>query len=127
LFIGDDFSFCDGETVLIDAGPGKESYLWNTGATTQAIEADKTGEYWVTVSYEDCILSDTIRITEKVGNIDLGPDVDICEGELTKIDGKENFSWLWSDGSTNQVLETSHLGKHWVSVLDETGCAHPIQ
>jgi gliding motility-associated-like protein len=122
LFIGDDFSFCEGATAAIDAGPGKQSYLWNTGATTQSIEVDKTGDYWVTVSYEDCILSDTIHIIEKVGKVDLGPDVDICEGALTSIDGKENFSWLWSDGSTNQFLQTPHLGKYWVSVFDETGC-----
>jgi gliding motility-associated-like protein len=122
LFIGDDFKFCDGTTVSIDAGPGKESYLWNTGATTQSIQIDKTGEYWVRVSYEDCILSDTIRVDEVIGSIELGPDVSICEGETTKIDGKENFSWSWSDGSTGQFLETSLLGKYWVSVVDEIGC-----
>lgn len=122
LFIGDDFNFCDGATALIDAGPGKESYLWNTGATTQSIEIDKTGEYWVTVSYEDCILSDTVHVKEIVGKVDLGPDVNICEGELTNVDGKENFSWLWSDGSRNQFLETPYIGKYWVSVFDETGC-----
>ena len=122
LFIGDDFNFCDGATASIDAGPGKESYLWNTGATTQSIEIDKTGDYWVTVSYEDCILSDTIHINEIVGKVDLGPDVDICNGELAKIDGKENFSWLWSDGTTSQFLETPHLGTYWISVFDETGC-----
>ena len=122
LFIGDDFKFCDGATVSIDAGPGKESYLWNTGATTQSIQIDKTGDYWVTVSYEDCILSDSIHVDEVIGAVDLGPDVGICEGETTKIDGKENFSWLWSNGSTNQFLETDHLGKYWVSVFDENGC-----
>jgi gliding motility-associated-like protein len=122
LFIGDDFNFCDGATSLIDAGPGKESYLWNTGETTQSIEIDKSGDYWVTVSYEDCILSDTLRVNEVVGKVDLGPDVNICEDELTKIDGEENFSWLWSDGSTNQFLETPDLGKYWVTVFDETGC-----
>ena len=34
----------------------------------------------------------------------------------------ENFSWLWSDGSTGQYLRTKVLGKHWVNVVDDYGC-----
>ncbi len=35
---------------------------------------------------------------------------------------KENFSWVWSDGSTQQFLETKELGTYWVSVSDNIGC-----
>ena len=34
----------------------------------------------------------------------------------------ENFSWLWSDGSTDQYLRTKVPGKHWVNVVDDYGC-----
>jgi gliding motility-associated-like protein len=122
LFIGDDFDFCDGATAIIDAGPGKESYLWNTGAATQSIEVDETGDYWVTVVREDCVLSDTIHVSERIPKIDLGPDVSVCEGDTARVDGKENFSWQWSDGTSQQFLETKNLGKYWVSVFDEIGC-----
>ncbi len=122
LFIGDDFDFCEGATATIDAGPGKESYLWSTGATTQAIDVSETGDYWVKVVREECVLYDTIHINEKIGKVDLGPDVQLCPGATSKIDGKENFSWLWSNGSTKQYLETSELGKYWVTVFDNVGC-----
>ena len=59
LFIGDDFTICEGNTATIDAGPGKETYLWSTGATTQSIDVDDPGDYWVRVTREDCMLSDT--------------------------------------------------------------------
>ncbi|MEX1241216.1 MAG: hypothetical protein WEB30_15940, partial [Cyclobacteriaceae bacterium] len=122
LFIGDDLDFCEGEIATFDAGPGKESYLWSTGASSQKIDVSTAGQYWVKVEREDCILYDTIRVDVKTGHLDLGPDVVTCRGDTAKIDGKENFSWQWSDGSTGQFLETKKEGKHWVSVRDYTGC-----
>ena len=55
LFIGDDLTMCEGNTAIIDAGPGKETYLWNTGETTQSIDVADPGDYWVRVTREDCI------------------------------------------------------------------------
>jgi len=122
LFIGDDFAICTGQTATLDAGPGKESYLWSTGEITQSIEVADEGDYWVTVTREDCVLSDTIHMDVKDGMEDLGPDVSLCPGDSTNIDGKENFSWLWSDGTTEQYLHTTIPGKYWVSVFDDIGC-----
>lgn len=122
LFIGDDFNFCEGATATIDAGPGKETYLWSTGETTQAINVAESGEYWVKVTREECVLYDTIRVNARTAKVDLGPDVALCPGDTSKIDGRKNFSWLWSDGSTGQYLETSGLGKYWVNVFDDVGC-----
>lgn len=122
LFIGDDFAICEGDSAIIDAGPGKESYVWSTGATTQSINVTDPGDYWVTVVTEDCILTDTIHMDVRKGMVDLGPDVELCPGGTTKIDGKDNFRWLWSDGTTGQYLETMQLGKYWVSIFDNIGC-----
>lgn len=122
LFIGDDFAMCAGDTAIIDAGPGKELYTWNTGANTQKIKVHEAGDYWVTVQREECVLSDTLHVDVVTGSLDLGPDVELCLGETSNIDGKENFSWLWSNGGTGRFLETSELGKYWVSVYDYTGC-----
>ena len=122
LFIGDDFAICKGDTATIDAGPGKETYLWSTGATTQSIKVTDPGDYWVKVTREDCVLSDTVHMDVKTGHEDLGPDMELCPDATTNIDGKENFSWLWSDGSTGRYLRTKVLGKHWVNVVDDYGC-----
>ncbi len=122
LFIGDDLAICTGDSAVVDAGPGKESYLWSTGETTQSIEVRSAGDYWVRVVTEDCILTDTLHVDVRDGKVDLGPDVELCPGDTTNIDGGENFSWLWSDGSTKQFLQTTQLGKHWVSVFDNVGC-----
>ncbi|MEX2235430.1 MAG: gliding motility-associated C-terminal domain-containing protein [Cyclobacteriaceae bacterium] len=122
LFIGDDLDFCEGATAALDAGPEKESYLWSTGETSQKIEVSTPGEYWVKVEREECILYDTIKVAMKKGNLDIGPDHQVCRGDTAVIDGKENFLWQWSDGSTGQFLNTTKAGRYWVSVSDYTGC-----
>jgi gliding motility-associated-like protein len=122
LFIGDDFSICEGETAFLDAGANKESYLWSTGETTQQATVSDPGMYWVKVVKEECELVDSILVDVKTGKVELGPDVTLCLGDTTKIDGKENFSWTWSDSTTQQYLEISEPGKYWVDVVDYNGC-----
>lgn len=122
LFIGDDLNVCTGQQVRLDAGPGKESYLWSTGQTSQQIEVSATGTYWVRAEREECVLYDTVRVTFKTGSLDLGPDIDICRGDTARIDGGENFSWQWSDGTSGQYFHTTHEGAYWVSAFDYAGC-----
>jgi hypothetical protein len=122
LFLGDDFNLCTGESATLDAGPGKELYLWNTGETTQAITVDTTGDYSVRVVREDCILSDTVHIEVRNGFVDLGPDVALCEGDTIQIDGQDNFRWTWSDGTTKRFLNVTQPGAYWVDVIDNNGC-----
>jgi gliding motility-associated-like protein len=122
LFLGDDMGLCPGDSASIDAGPGKRSYLWSTGDTTQTIKVKQSGDYWVKAVTEQCILYDTIHVDVRKAKEDLGPDVRICAGDTARIDGKSNFSWLWSDGGADQFLNTTELGKYWVSVIDEIGC-----
>jgi len=41
---------CEGTAVVLDAGSGFVSYLWNTGEQTQTITANNAGTYFVTVT-----------------------------------------------------------------------------
>jgi gliding motility-associated-like protein len=52
-----------GSPVLLDAGPGFESYEWNTDATSQSITVDEPGTYTVKVQNEKCCFkTDTIQV-----------------------------------------------------------------
>lgn len=61
--LGQDQTICDGNTVTLDAGAGANTYLWNTGATTQTIDITTAGEYSVTVTNEfGCTGSDSYNL-----------------------------------------------------------------
>lgn len=48
--IGADQLLSCGEPVILNAGAGFDSYLWNTGETTESIAVNQTGNYSVTVN-----------------------------------------------------------------------------
>lgn len=122
LFIGDDVKMCEGDITTLDAGPGKGSYQWSTGATTQSITVDSPGKYWVTITSGDCTLTDTVHVSVKPKSFDMGPDLQICPFGKVKIDGQPNKSWTWSDGSTGRYLEVELPGKYGLEVIDYEGC-----
>ncbi|MDP4281181.1 MAG: gliding motility-associated C-terminal domain-containing protein [Bacteroidota bacterium] len=61
--LGNDITSCPGKDVTLDPGPGFSSYLWNTGATSQTIAVDTTGDYWIKVTNKyNCFVYDTIHV-----------------------------------------------------------------
>lgn len=62
--LGNDTTICVDEVLTLDAGSGS-GYVWSTGETTQTIEVDTTGNYWVEVSNASgCTAFDEIIVTE---------------------------------------------------------------
>lgn len=61
--LGPDRDICQGETTILDAGAGFKNYIWNTGATTQTLPVNTTGNYSVTVTdMNSCQNSDNIQV-----------------------------------------------------------------
>ena len=53
-------------------------------------------------------------------NVDLGPDVTICEGDTLLVDvSLPDASYLWNDGSTSPVHDLGTAGTYWVTVIVE--------
>jgi hypothetical protein len=69
VFLGNDTNVAPGAFILLDAGPGFNSYLWSTGAGTQTLKVDTAGHgtgvriIWVEVRDNNyCKGTDSIRI-----------------------------------------------------------------
>ena len=69
-----------GDTAMLNAGSGGNSYLWSTGDTTQSIAITQAGQYWVQVT-TNCmmILTDTIKVLSILPNINYLPDTFFCK------------------------------------------------
>ena len=86
--LGNDTTLCEGQTYKIDAGKGYQSYLWNSGETTQTISVNTSGTYSITVTnHSGCIAEDSIHVDFKP-NIFTTFDTSICFGETYFAGGK---------------------------------------
>ncbi len=86
--LGPDTSLCDGQNLLLNAGNGFQSYIWNTGELTQTITVSTSGTYSVQVSNSSgCLAEDSIHVTFNP-NTFTTVDTSICFGNLYFAGGK---------------------------------------
>ncbi|HLF62811.1 MAG TPA: choice-of-anchor V domain-containing protein [Saprospiraceae bacterium] len=122
----------DGQ-ISIDAsgGTGDVFYEWSNGATSPTITGLEAGDYTVTVTDENgCTTVANYTITEPavlIGTI-TGTMSLACFGDATGAlqvqggGGVPAYSFLWSNGSTNQTLTNLNAGNYSVTVTDANGC-----
>lgn len=65
--LGPDTTITYSDTMVLDAGNPGSTYQWSTGESTQTIDAYYQGDpvttYWVLVSLNECLSSDTVAVT----------------------------------------------------------------
>jgi PKD repeat protein len=129
---------CQGDSVVLTSAPGA-SYQWYLnnalipGATLQTYAALVTGTYKVKVTDAGgciCVSPDVIVVVNPLPPTTLtvnGSPIICGSGFLTLTAPSGNYSYLWSDASTNQSLfifqNTPGTYTYWVIVTDlSTGC-----
>jgi gliding motility-associated-like protein len=80
-----------------------DSFLWNTGATVNAIPASATGAYWERVSNAGCRTTDTIRVQFIPITAPLVADVTYCQFETPVPLTATGTSLLWYTAATGGV------------------------
>jgi hypothetical protein len=115
---------CAGDTALICAPAGFESYNWNTGDTTVCISAVNAGDYYVTVKASDTCgaFSNHINIsTYQISAVSTNQDGDTLKGFSERA-----YQWLLNDtaitGGTDSVYIASKPGNYILQVTDSNGC-----
>jgi gliding motility-associated-like protein len=124
LDLGSDTSLCDGTSIIIDAGSGFTSYIWQDASSAQTFTASTAGIIWVQVSDSiGCISTDTIvvAIIDTTITINLGADTGLCSGDTLALNpGGGNNTFVWQDGSTDSVHYAESPGIYWV--VSTNGC-----
>ena len=124
LYLGNDTTICSGESLLLDAGPGYDSYLWQDGSTEQTYLVTDAGIYWVHAWMGTTMYADTITISIwPEPDPDLGSDTTLCFGESLLLEPGVGFAaYLWMDGSNLPFYVANQTGVYWVTVTDMHGC-----
>jgi gliding motility-associated-like protein len=125
LFLGNDTTLCNDNSIVLNAGSGFLEYLWQDGSTSSYYSVDTSGLYWVKVTNQfGCSNYDSIHITMSPSIIaDLGNDTILCSSQAYFLDPGNDFtSYLWQNGSNDSSLFVSSGGLYWVAVTNEYGC-----
>lgn len=96
LDLGPDINKCRTEVITLDAGGGFVSYLWSDLSEDAILSASEAGVYSLTVTdqcgrrYQDTVM---FSIDESL-KPNLGPDIQLCEGDTTSISVGSEFNWV---------------------------------
>ncbi len=124
--LGQIYERCDGQSVLLDAGPGFTSYLWNDNSAGQYKTIDTSGIYYVRVFDNfNCTGGDTVQVIfHPKPEVDLGKDTSLCGNSLLLSSGTGYNSYDWNNGlSFNPTYLVTVSGIYSVTVLDSNGCS----
>ncbi len=123
IIIGENI-ICSGDTTILDAGLGYDSYNWSTGENTQTIEVSTSGTYTVTVTSgantgnSDFILA----VNPSPTPIIIGNEW-VCEGESNTLNAGIFDTYIWSNGETTPTINTISSGIYSVTVTETNGCS----
>ncbi len=109
--LGDDTFVCSGDSILLDAGTGYISYLWQDGSGNETYTVDTGGIYSVTVMDEySCQGTGSINVEQfQAPNPDLGENKGYCAGDTIHLNapqGNYNFYWNGQPGGTSLVVSS---------------------
>lgn len=120
-------SFCEGDSVLLDAGGVFASWLWSTGDTTQTLRVTSSGRYWCEVRDGNARpgLSDTLVVT--VWPLPPVPGI-VRDGDVLRGTGAAGLRHQWYRdgwplaGETADTLRLPDTGLYALHVYSAEDC-----
>ena len=99
--LGNDTSFCFGDSLLLDASAANASkYLWNTGDTSALLWISVSGNYNVQAGSNGCFENDDINISVALDDVKISSDTLICTDQTADLWASGADKYLWNTGDT---------------------------
>ncbi|MCB9235633.1 MAG: PKD domain-containing protein [Bacteroidia bacterium] len=120
---------CDQSSYMLDAGSGKDQYLWNNASTNQTLTVTSSGTYSVAVRSGCCTGTDQVVVIFK--NTPNSAFNGIVSGLAVAFNDQTSgtpLTWHWDfgDGNTSTQQNPSHTyavnGVYTVCLITSNGC-----
>jgi len=110
--LGNDTTYCSGDTLVLFAGNDAEEYLWHDGDTNNTFNADTTGLYWVKATIGTCSVYDSIDV-KVLPSYFLQIDTTFCAGDSVYAGGEyrkttgDYYDSLYNYIGCDSIIKTS--------------------
>ena len=126
----DDVIMMDGAPITVNIQKEGCTYLWSTGETTGEVEILSPGDYSVMITSEyGCSNSKsfTVKDQSSLFTLSLPNIIHMCAQETMILspymDIDQAYTYLWSTGSTDKVIEIDSEGIYTLTATDPNGYA----
>ena len=106
-------------SYIIDAGAAFQTYTWSTGETTQTINVNNSGTYWVAVTNTPgCIAKDTVNVTIiPYPQTDAGNDQTVCYLDTLSLLGASTTNYdslIWTSSGDGHFTDSTLLHPKYI-------------
>lgn len=116
---------CIDDKTDLEAGPGYDSYQWNTGATSSGIRGVGVGEYSVILEKNGCFITQVVHVKKSVEPVIQKIEISNTTATVIVAAGKAPYKFA-VDGITNWQDSNSFTGlsrgQHKFYVKDAYNC-----
>ena len=119
--LGNDTSICPGDSLLLDATtPYVSYYKWQDNSTDSTLLVTNSGSYSVEIGNGCDTLFDSINVFLLTPPaINLGLDTFRCTSDTLSLDASlPGVRYLWYNGDTTQIINTTDTGIIWVDAFN---------
>ncbi|MFC5875488.1 gliding motility-associated C-terminal domain-containing protein [Chryseobacterium arachidis] len=120
----DNVVICPKTLTTLDAGPGFDSYLWSTGATTPSISNVGPGSYWVDLTFNGCTYRQNVTVTESSVPVITTIEINGTTVTIGASGGTPPYEYSldgvnWQDSN---IFMNVPRGNHIIHVRDSNRC-----
>lgn len=117
-----------GSTTLNAGSEANVTYVWQPGGSTSTtIQVTQPGTYTVQATLNGCVKGDTLTVNAAdTPTLALAPQKSCCAQVVLDPAPQQNYTFLWSDGSTGSTLTVINTGDstetYSVTATNSAGC-----